>query len=344
MIDFRRLGKKSMFLSLIALLILILFAFTFSLQNIIVSSYKEDIVRTRVNIADDYVSSLFETYIPNSAETAVYYAFDHIATHGDEDANYYATYDDKLSLIKNGVITRQGEDPEVVPALGNKKLEYWFLQINKTSTEYLNIDTDIEVTSITLSQQEPWYINVTLDVNVKVNAELAKWDTSRLIETKVSIVGLRDKLIVDNKGQKLPNINYFPGKNVKIKNTVDFKLVDDYDWEVSDDNSLGFINKIRSKDVFVHYPGAPSYLDRLKGDYEVSSECCGIFYFVDYEDELEDDPPKLSSADYCFYNKIKKREIGCGPMIRNYKGFKLSDQQAREFNIEKLRTSKGSDD
>ncbi len=307
---------------------------------------------------NDYVTSLFDSYIPSAAETAVYQAFDYIATHSyDPTKDDYVSYNEhRLSLILNGAKTTAVGDDKITELLFND-LESWFGKIEKASYDYLNANTTIEIVpmcghngcdcggedvceSMKFSQETPWVVNITFKVKVMVNATLAHWDDERIITTGVSIIGLRDKLIFDNQGKFKSNPVH--DEKIRIKNKVGIKFVDDHNWKISQITNLKFIQEARkdeNKWVFFHYPKAPSYLDRLQGNYDATSECCGIISLVELDEEYADvdDAPSFSSADYCFYEKSKLNSNGCGSAIYNYEGFKLSDLQATYFNIVGLR-------
>ncbi len=340
----KSLGKKGMFLSLIALLIVILFSFVYSLQSVNVSPYKTDIVKTRVHRANEFVESLFDIYIPLALETSVYHTLDYIATHS---YNYDALYEEKhIRLIRNGNLEPDGEI-----ILDRKYLFYWFEEISKISKDYLDIETRINPIKIELSQQDPWHINATIEVEVIVNADSFLWDTKRKIQTDVSIVDLRDKLYVDNFIEEQLSLN--AGSNVEdidlrnirtINNKINSMIIDDFDWKESDDKSIAQLVKILTKKAYFHNSYAPSYLQRIQGIYSEKSECCGISTFVD-SDDIDVSTQRLSSVDYCFYNNLKTSKTKCGPTIlfcpRSSATFILSSHQAHKdfLNVEGKCTS-----
>lgn len=315
--------KKGMFLSLIALLIVVLFAFVFSLQNVTLSPYRMDIVKARVSTVNDYVKSLFDVYIPNALETATSSALDYVADHSTASSSNpsHVSYSvDFKFLIKQG---KSSTDSLIAPPrieLSKTNLEYWFDQINETSSDFLGVKTAIILNDINLTQQDPWNINITANITVMVNAGLAKWNTTRLVETTLSIDGLKDRLISEH-----------ISTDEKIITLVDPKQSKEFDWQVSDDASLTQLTAIKQKEVFLHYSKAPSYLQRMKGEYNQQSECCGIARFAGSVDVFSD---TASSLDYCNYNGYASEKTGCGPTILFCSDFVLSSSQANYFNVQ----------
>ncbi len=385
----RNLGKKGMFLSLIALLVVMMFVFMITLQNMsVASAYKDEVVKTRVNIVDDYIKSLFEVYIPTAAEIATYNALDYIATHSwtirssdgttiieqgpvnygnlDDDFVQGIPFDsvDRWNLIRFGYYTI-GSDKVYAEELEKGFLQLWIDQIEDISNQYLGFE-NIEITliphengqNIKLTQQDPWNINVSFNVQLDIDAGLAEWHTTKLIETKVSIIGLHDKMVIDEWVKKdyisknKPSV-YVPDPDL-INALPKIEMTENelsFDWKKSDDKSLERLGEINTepRQYYTHYPKSSSYLQRLKGDPILQSECCGITSFIDQiaEDVNVCSPPE-SFLGYCYYNGYTDEDSGCGPNFlycpSGSPSMIISVLQAKFFNVDGKCASSLSED
>ena len=341
--NLKKFNKKCMFLSLIALLIVMLFAFVLTIQNISISRNEIEVVKTRVTTVDDLMKYLLDVYIPKVAEVSVYNSLDYIATHSyDGSVSYESNF---LQLMKAGKLL---ENDDIILSLANKNWNYLINEVQALSKEHFmleEIKIQIVPNSLKLTQQDPWHINITLKVNVEVDAGLAKWENEdRLIKTQLDITGLRDKMVVDKKVKAYiatfpadapPSANLIEGhvNNIKgIKYKVGTESTDDYIWiEQSDDDSIIQLKEYVNKDFYFYYSNSSSYLQRIQGMNNEQSSCCGITAFSKPIDVTKD---TYSSLDYCKYGKKKDVKSGCGPALLYCNSFIVSSQQARYFNIE----------
>ena len=51
----------------------------------------------------------------------------------------------------------------------------WTSSISKTASSTFNINTTIKINNITTLQSNPWEIEITLDANITVISNVAKW-------------------------------------------------------------------------------------------------------------------------------------------------------------------------
>lgn len=143
---------------------------------------------------------------------------------------------------------------------------------NKVSANAKNTGMDffINVSDITLEQDDPWNILVIIDAHIKLNdsSKLAYWDFNRSFITEVPIIGLRDPLYSINTFGRLQN-------TIRLTNTTDF---------VDGTNTSGLLSHIQNG-YYIESPSAPSFLMRFYNN--LSSSPYGIESLVDIE-ELND--------------------------------------------------------
>jgi hypothetical protein len=146
----------------------------------------------------------------------------------------------------------------------------------------------INVTNITLEQDNPWSLKVIIDANIKLNdtSKLAYWDYNGSFVTEVPIEGLRDPIY---------SISTFG----RLQNTLRKTNVS---YFVNETDTSGLIDHI-DNGYYIENTDAPSFIMRFYND--VSSSPYGIESLVDlqriYEQGLDVDE-KSPVIDYKYFS------------------------------------------
>jgi len=140
---------------------------------------------------------------------------------------------------------------------------------NKVSANAKNTGMDffINVSDITLEQDDPWNVLVIIDAHIKLNdsSKLAYWDFNGSFITEVPIDGLRDPLYSINTLGRLQN-------TIRQANTTDF---------VDGTNTSALLLHMNNG-YYIESSSAPSFLMRFYDD--LSSSPYGIESLVDIEE------------------------------------------------------------
>jgi len=198
-----------------------------------------------------------------------------------------ASYDEGKLYSARGQLMPTIDEVNNVSIVGEHCLNERLERIENVSWEALHIRTAFKRVSITSKLYQsnktgPWQVGVNLSVEFDVDAMLASWNTSDVIETVFSIEGLTD-----------PFYSYH-SKGL-VMNTI--RMADVDAWDV--DALYWHIENI----TYRANPSAPSFLMRFVNDTEASA-CCGIEAPINplrFKFAAGEDYNKVY-IDYCFYS------------------------------------------
>jgi hypothetical protein len=155
--------------------------------------------------------------------------------------------------------------------------------------EHFAIDTDINVTNITIEESGPWEIEVNASFVLSTHKVTVSFsDIAAFGAGEVSVIGLYDPYSM------LMNYGEFP--------ITEQNVSDEFDEE-------DFYRHL-SEHTFVFNEGAPSFLNRFTGEDAEGSSCCGIQSILLYDDisnagYSSDDERGYSYIDYMFHTSAE---------------------------------------
>ncbi|HLC49825.1 MAG TPA: hypothetical protein VJI97_00170 [Candidatus Nanoarchaeia archaeon] len=261
-----KMNKKGIFFTFIAITMMIVFIILFTQQPDLSLTRNSNGVLVRISSIDDYIDDLEKSYLKTALQTSSYKAIFSLIEY-EKGGAYLADFNESFfEVASNGTI----EDPYgsgihvLIDTITGKKImenstmENWTKSISDTASSTFNINTTIKINNITALQSNPWEIDITLDANITVASNVAKWKKRSMIQTSIPIEGLSDPYF-------LVNTNGAYDNKIK-KSSVIFNQ-----WNIS---------KAREhlrNGTYVHWQNsqAPSFIMRFTNSIN-PSECCGI--------------------------------------------------------------------
>lgn len=247
------------------------------------------------NIYDDGELALYTSAFRSaiSLTEVVYETGDYIPDVGDafEELMLEGTYEDEEQFL-----------------LVNNTIKNWTDRIEERATSS-GLIANIEVSNIEVYHADPWAFSVRANFSVYVQdlKEIAYWNSSKIITAEIPIIGFDDPMyIVETSNQFTNTINTSPYDGVFVSGT-DTTNVQDH----------------MSEGRYIAFSGAPSYLQRLEGDFSASE--FGIESLIDKSALSAVYPVNYdrSNADYVYFQ-------GSSPTVYEFNylpsSFKLDNQ------------------
>jgi hypothetical protein len=154
--------------------------------------------------------------------------------------------------------------------------------------EHFAIDTDINVTNITIEESGPWKIEVNASFVLSTHKVTVSFsDIAAFGAGEVSVIGLYDPYSILRTDLLSDDGRYF---QIVSQN-------------VSDDFSEDDMYRHIVEHTFVFNEDAPSFIERFKGEDAEGSSCCGIqavYQAGDISSDVEEDDTGYSFVDYRF--------------------------------------------
>ncbi|MBI3034589.1 hypothetical protein HYY72_05515 [Candidatus Woesearchaeota archaeon] len=364
-------GKKGIFFTLIAIMLVTILAVAFSPREHI--TYKDRIpaVTTRIDIANDYVRMVKYSYLPSAIETSGRNAlvalilFENKTTYMPDFDAVNTTF---IELMMNGTINGTPiecylvvptGDPVSTPPLEastctasldpgykvmkDRALLYKLAAIENASMDTLHIKTRFDKNSgnysVKIYQSNltgPWKVGVNLSTNYTIDASIAYWNITQDVETTIPIEGLLDPIYLKEAGYN---------NTIISTNTTQ--------WNLSNLSQFIYDGRYRLLSE------APSFTMRLyhnlsNGGLTASgSICCGIESAVNPDRLNINKCTRKSYIDWCFYGNKCEPDISGSPNAkvwnitsittypgflggwpyRQYTGFKLDSAHLSVYNV-----------
>ncbi len=257
------------------------------------SAYKyqdqEQLYQVRINVMNDFVKNL---------------------NYDIHRASYIAAYRTMLALeeyvTSNGVYlndinasfketffygTINGTDAALME---NSSFSDYLSKVEQLSSQ-TGIVVNATVTQITLSQPDPWSINVNISMMIYINdsKKVATWVINNSYETNIPIYNLRDPLYSMNTFNRLPN-------TIRVSNTT----------ILVNGSNTSALQYLINNSYYLASTYAPSFLDRFEG--KTSPDQYGIESMVDIRALSDQDiavNPNAVKIDYIYFNNISTDKI-----------------------------------
>lgn len=255
------LGKKGVFFTFVASIFLSLLIFSSLVGNNYDLREHTFVIETRVATTNMFISGV-EKDIERAAYIAGFRSLvglvDNIISTGEYEADVESRFEE---LFFNGTI--DGTESLVME---NNTFNHWSSEIQEEA-EKINLDSDFEISNFTVLQDDPWNIRIDLDLYMVVKdiQNISSWTRKSNITTYISLEGFEDPSypletngLAENRIRKT-NLSYF----------------------VSGTDISNLLNHTY-EGYYIEFSGAPSFLNRLKGNF--SSSKYGIESLVDIDD------------------------------------------------------------
>lgn len=250
-------NKKGMFFTMMTIAILSLFLVTYSINSYV---RDRDGLKNRIETMNSFVSSI-EQDLPRKLYLSGFRTIFLVEKEMVESGNYISSFD---TLFKeaffNGTING-------VDHASNGGIMYGvtydgiFDSLNDQA-ESMNMNLNFSNPVITIGQEDPWNIKITLrgDLFIQDKGNLASWTRSVVMNSYIPITNFEDPLYIIETNGLITN---------KINQTV-------YSVPFSIQNLDNHLNN----KYYINSTNGPSFIDRLEGKDTESVEGTGIESFV----------------------------------------------------------------
>ncbi len=235
------LNKKGMFFTLATIALLSLFFASYT-----VYSYTEnrETINNRITTMNNFVLAVDED-LPRKLYIAgfrIIFLFEkEITQTGKYITNLNTTFEEAFF---NGTINTESQE------LLNKVTFSEIENALNENAQKVNVNLQMLNPTITISQESPWEIKMTLNTNLIIEDQnhMAIWDRNATVETFIPIENLEDPLyIINTQGLIAQKINQTPYKNF------------------IDGSDVTNLTDHLENSYYINSTSAPSFLDRLQG-------------------------------------------------------------------------------
>jgi hypothetical protein len=346
-----KIGKRGIFFTLIAIMLMTILVVAFTPQDYITYKDKIPTINSRFDIANDFVKRLKFSYVDASAQTAGRDAMIAMALYVNK-TGYFASETTMnrtfVELMLNGTINGVPIEcildnkplsasaclpliPNSYKIMRDKTLLYKLEAIENSSQSTLLISTrfsrnlrDYEFILYQSNATGPWRVGINMTLNYSVDAQVSSWNVSQKLVTSFSIEGIPDPLFLATS----TNLTYIT-------------KTDRAGWGVK--NLTWFIE---NRQYRLQSEG-PSFLMRLYGNISTGtgSICCGLESMVNPAIMNVDKCRRKSYIDWCFYSNNCIPDIAGGGKIWNvtaittytpglkYMGYKIDSFHVGIYNV-----------
>lgn len=238
-------NKKAIFYTLAVIVFLGVMLIVFYTYKSYSLRDKQESIFVRVNAMNDFISS-FHNDVHRATKISATRAMLSIEDYISLQSKYFNNITELNEFFREVFYYGTINGTEIILMNDTSFQDYE----KKVSASARNIGMDfyINVTSISLSQEDPWNILVVINASILLNdsSKLAYWEYNESFKTLVSIEGLRDPLYSVNTNGKIQNI-------IRRTNTIFF---------VMNNNTTLLLDHIYNG-LYINSSDAPSFLMRF---------------------------------------------------------------------------------
>ncbi len=296
------MNKQGMFFTILSISLISLFLLSYSFYTVF---QDRNSINKRIETMNNYIFSLEEDlqrklYI--SGFRIIFLFQERIIESGSYLNDINSSFEEAFF---NGTIEGSVSEEEATLIAGTTYPEI-LSDINNKSIK-LNIDVNFSYTNVTIIQEDPWEIKVTLETYlfIRDQGDLVTWNRTYVTTAYVPIENFEDPLYIVNTNALVSN---------KINKTIYRPFVN---------GGVNNLTKHVDNKLYINSTSAPNYLRRLEGD--LSSDPNGIESLVNILSLTAQGigPQDKSIVDYIYFS-------GTDPLKCNVNGmpswFKLDNQ------------------
>jgi len=244
----RKMNKKGVFFTILAIALLSLFLVSYTISSF---AQNREGVNKRIKTMNAFVSSLEED-IPRKLYIAGYRTLFVIEEDVIKNGTYIANINSTFSqAFFTGVIN--AKDYTVPDEFGQPGMLFGAIfsdieeKINEKANA-LNIDVNFTNPNVSISQDDPWHVRVSLKSNliIKDRGNLALWNKSAEYYVYIPIGNFEDPIYTINTNAKV--VNKF------VRNTNPLPL-----------STVALLDHAENS-YYINHTDAPNFLQRLEGD------------------------------------------------------------------------------
>lgn len=302
-------NKKGMFFTIITIALLSLFLLSYTFY----SFYGErKSVDKRIETMNNFIFSLEsdmsrQVYI--SGYRAILSIENYITTQGDFVDNSESALEE---LLLNGSIN--GEE---MGLMEDFKLGDWSSRVSEMG-EKVNVAVNYTLKSVEVYQKDPWFvdINMTIDLFIVDKNNVASWNRTQNIISKIEITEFEDPLYLINSNGRVTN---------KINQTI-------YTFFVSGSDVSNLLDH-NEKGYYIPSSNAPSFLDRLEGKTSANENGIESLVYLPSLSEQGVSIKEKSIVDYIYFSDSD-------PSSHRIQGtpywFRIDEEHLDDYGVEGL--------
>jgi hypothetical protein len=243
-------ARKGIFFTLIAISLLGLILFSYSVTYSYTLHEKSSIIETRVDTMDRFLSSVdsdMENAIYISGYRSIVGLTDYVTTNG--------TYVDSTSDALVELFLYGSVDGYDSTFMANNTFSHWMDRISDKGEE-IGVNLTINVTGVSVYHSSPWAVRFDIDVSLNLTDQksTASWYKDKSLSSDVSIIGFEDPwYALHTNGQVLKRIN----------TTV-------YDGNFTIGNDTSNLNDHVAKTYYIAFNASPDFLMRFEENFNAS--------------------------------------------------------------------------
>ena len=215
---------------------------------------RQESIVTRISTMNDFLRD-FDSDVSRATYISGYRSFIALEQYTSANGAFLANASPVfIEAFLNGTINGESYD-----ILTNSTFSEYLARVNADAAQE-GIILNVTVLNVALNQSTPWSVDVTFDlaVNVTDTRGLASWDYTKPFTTAVSILNLRDPL-------------YSVETNGLLPNTIIMSPYNNSNFVTGSNNTTNLNNEVEQM-YYREDPYAPSYLQRLEGQFNASSK------------------------------------------------------------------------
>lgn len=301
-----RFNKKAMFFTLAAIVILLIFMLSYSIYTIVEDRTP---INKRIDSMNNFVFSL-EKDISRQGYISGYRAILSLESYITTNGTFIANSGESIKeTLLNGSINGMA-----VNLMENYRLRDWNSRIQSFGDK-MNLIINYSLKNITVTQDDPWNVRIDMEIElfIKDKGNLASWNKTEIISSRVEITNFEDPLYIVNTNGLVAN---------KIIKTIYLPFVQG--------TNVSNLLSHAENSYYINSTTGPSFLDRLEG--KTSSNPDGIESLV-YLPSLSSQGISVkdkSVVDYLYFSNDN-------PDSHNIQGmpswFKLDDSHLEIYNV-----------
>ena len=275
-------NKKGMFFTLIAIIMVIAIILFFTPNYEYLPQMSQIPTKiVRVTKANNLMRNFKTTLVERELQSSSYYAVKQLLQCIDNQSMFSDDLQaDFAEILLNGTLNGGDLATECgIDYMTGRNLPLRLNELRNVSEKELHLFTNFSVLNITIYQSNETGFDsfaVDLNLNIKMDAGLAGWDTNTTITTTHEVEGFDDPYYL---------------ANANFTNKINFSNITNWTTSLVFDH----IDAMH----YVFEEQAPSFLMRFENNNNKSS-CCGIESLINpYDLNISDEP--WSYVDYCFY-------------------------------------------
>lgn len=207
MVILGRMNKKAVFFTFIAVMLLALLMFSFSIYSRYSMRTRALVIEIRINTMNGFMQDIDKDIERGGfiiSHRSILSLVEYISSNGVFVDDAESSFEE---LFMNGTI-----DGEAQSLMADTTFSDW-VDSMKEQGNRININIDFNIESITINHSNPWEVDVYLEVNIFVEdvTGIASWNITKTIMSSIPIEGFEDPTyVVKTNGKMLNVINKTP--------------------------------------------------------------------------------------------------------------------------------------